>query len=80
MGQLGCATSGPRPHPRPCIIALFLLALIPLLVAGSSKSLLGRDDERFYEELVVRPLSGDHVNTYFQFTTRWHFGQKENRE
>ncbi|KAH8336212.1 hypothetical protein KR074_010831, partial [Drosophila pseudoananassae] len=39
---------------------------------------LGRSDERFHEELVVRPLSGDHVNTYFQFTTRWHFGQKEN--
>ncbi|XP_001355730.3 GPI transamidase component PIG-T [Drosophila pseudoobscura] len=35
-------------------------------------------DEHFHEELVVRPLSGDHVNTYFQFTTRWHYGQKEN--
>lgn len=39
---------------------------------------LGRSDERFHEELVVRPLSGDHVNTYFQFTTRWHFGKKDN--
>ncbi|KAH8303497.1 hypothetical protein KR059_012671, partial [Drosophila kikkawai] len=57
---------------------LFLLALIPLTVAGSAKSPLGRDDERFDEELVVRPLSGDHVNTYFQFTTRWHFGHKDN--
>lgn len=41
---------------------------------------LGRSDERFHEELVVRPLSGDHVNTYFQFTTRWHFGKKDNRK
>ncbi|KAH8344774.1 hypothetical protein KR067_006862, partial [Drosophila pandora] len=39
---------------------------------------LSRSDERFHEELVVRPLSGDHVNTYFQFTTRWHFGKKDN--
>lgn len=29
---------------------------------------------------MVRPLSGDHVNTYFQFTTRWHYGEKDNRE
>ncbi|XP_017065243.1 GPI transamidase component PIG-T [Drosophila eugracilis] len=49
-----------------------------LLVAFNAGSPLGRDDELFHEELVVRPLSGDHVNTYFQFTTRWHYGQKEN--
>jgi len=51
-----------------------------LLVAFNAGSPLGRDDERFHEELVVRPLSGDHVNTYFQFTTRWHYGEKDNRE
>lgn len=37
-------------------------------------------DEQFHEELVVRPLAGDHVNTYFQFTTRWHYGKHENRK
>lgn len=37
-------------------------------------------NEQFHEELVVRPLAGDHVNTYFQFTTRWHYGNKENRK
>ncbi|XP_060664482.1 GPI transamidase component PIG-T [Drosophila nasuta] len=35
-------------------------------------------DEQFHEELVVRPLAGDHVNTYFQFTTRWHYGDRNN--
>lgn len=49
-----------------------------LLVAPNAGANLGRDDERFHEELVVRPLSGDHVNTYFQFTTRWHYGEKDN--
>eukprot|EP00099_Drosophila_melanogaster_P016698 NP_572475.1 phosphatidylinositol glycan anchor biosynthesis class T [Drosophila melanogaster] len=49
-----------------------------LLVAPNADANLGRDDERFHEELVVRPLSGDHVNTYFQFTTRWHYGEKDN--
>lgn len=37
-------------------------------------------NEQFHEELVVRPLAGDHVNTYFQFTTRWHYGNNENRK
>ncbi|EDX02260.1 GPI transamidase component PIG-T [Drosophila yakuba] len=53
----------------------FVLLLLVALNAGAN---LGRDDERFHEELVVRPLSGDHVNTYFQFTTRWHYGDKDN--
>ncbi|KAI8035189.1 GPI transamidase component PIG-T [Drosophila gunungcola] len=56
--------------------ALVLLLLVAFN-AGSCSS-LGKDDERFHEELVVRPLSGDHVNTYFQFTTRWHYGEKDN--
>ncbi|XP_016970590.2 GPI transamidase component PIG-T [Drosophila rhopaloa] len=53
----------------------FVLLLLVAFNAGSS---LGKDNERFHEELVVRPLSGDHVNTYFQFTTRWHYGEKDN--
>ncbi|KAH8409047.1 hypothetical protein KR009_005823 [Drosophila setifemur] len=55
-----------------------LIVILQLVAGSASRAPLGRSDERFYEELVVRPLSGDHVNTYFQFTTRWHFGHKDN--
>ncbi|KAH8416753.1 hypothetical protein KR222_001249, partial [Zaprionus bogoriensis] len=54
------------------------LSLLLLLLAQSAVAQFQpahtSPDEQFHEELVVRPLAGDHVNTYFQFTTRWHYG------
>ncbi|XP_061386810.1 GPI transamidase component PIG-T [Musca vetustissima] len=35
-------------------------------------------NEEYHEELVVHPLANGFVNTYFQFTTRWRYGNKEN--
>ncbi|KAL7744873.1 hypothetical protein ACLKA6_007156 [Drosophila palustris] len=64
-------------------LALAFLLLLALL-SSSSPSLAQihqsqyLSDEQFHEELVVRPLAGDHVNTYFQFTTRWHYGSRKN--
>ncbi|XP_030386531.1 GPI transamidase component PIG-T [Scaptodrosophila lebanonensis] len=55
---------------------LLLLCLCGLQIHAHSRS--GNSDEKFHEEIVVRPLAGDHVNTYFQFTTRWHYGARDN--
>ncbi|XP_075157240.1 phosphatidylinositol glycan anchor biosynthesis class T [Haematobia irritans] len=35
-------------------------------------------NEEFHEELVLTPLADGFVNTYFQFTTRWRYGSREN--
>ncbi|XP_013119012.1 GPI transamidase component PIG-T [Stomoxys calcitrans] len=35
-------------------------------------------NEEFHEELVVTPLADGFVNTYFQFTTRWRYGNRSN--
>lgn len=39
-----------------------------------------KSNEEYHEELVVQPLASGFVNTYFQFTTRWHYGKKDNCE
>ncbi|KAH8273379.1 hypothetical protein KR018_002042 [Drosophila ironensis] len=64
----------------PVVVLGLLLLLLPLPQPLPVSAFLAgtRGNEHFHEELVVRPLSGDHVNTYFQFTTRWHFGHKDN--
>ena len=28
-------------------------------------------DDEFNEELFIKPLQSGHINTYFQFTTKW---------
>lgn len=68
-------------------LPLLVLLLLPLLstqllqpAAAQLHQSHYSTDEQFHEELVVRPLAGDHVNTYFQFTTRWHYGKHENRK
>ncbi|XP_005181260.1 GPI transamidase component PIG-T [Musca domestica] len=52
------------------------------LPATSTKNNNGKDglanNEEYHEELVVQPLANGFVNTYFQFTTRWRYGSKEN--
>lgn len=35
-------------------------------------------NEEYHEELVVQPLASGFINTYFQFTTRWSYGQRDN--
>lgn len=35
-------------------------------------------NEEYHEELVVQPLASGFINTYFQFTTRWSYGQRNN--
>ncbi|KAH8261724.1 hypothetical protein KR044_009715, partial [Drosophila immigrans] len=52
--------------------------MLPLLLLLCTLPTSHQSDEQFHEELVVRPLAGDHVNTYFQFTTRWHYGDRNN--
>lgn len=63
-------------------LALTLLLLLSPLALGQAPihQFQHQIDEQFHEELVVRPLAGDHVNTYFQFTTRWHYGVHKNRK
>ncbi|XP_073832823.1 phosphatidylinositol glycan anchor biosynthesis class T [Musca autumnalis] len=43
-----------------------------------NKAKEGLANEEYHEELVVHPLANGFVNTYFQFTTRWRYGNKEN--
>ncbi|TDG39077.1 hypothetical protein AWZ03_014502 [Drosophila navojoa] len=61
-------------------LTLTLLLLLSPLALGQTQihQFQYQTDEQFHEELVVRPLAGDHVNTYFQFTTRWHYGVHKN--
>ncbi|EDW78215.1 uncharacterized protein Dwil_GK16308 [Drosophila willistoni] len=60
-----------------CDMALgYLLSIFLILGAGHAQINID-SNEQFHEELVIRPLAGDHVNTYFQFTTRWHYGENE---
>ncbi|XP_054730032.1 GPI transamidase component PIG-T [Anastrepha obliqua] len=37
-----------------------------------------KESSEFHEELFVRPMTNGHVNTFFQFTTRWHYGDRDN--
>lgn len=37
-------------------------------------------DNVFNEELVIKELSNNFVNTYFQFTTRWNVKTSEDRK
>ncbi|XP_004536412.1 GPI transamidase component PIG-T [Ceratitis capitata] len=52
-----------------------IICFIALLVSpiGAVKEF-----SEFHEELYIRPTSSGHVNTFFQFTTRWHYGDREN--
>ncbi|XP_017465987.1 PREDICTED: GPI transamidase component PIG-T isoform X2 [Rhagoletis zephyria] len=52
-----------------------IIYLIPLLASpiGAVK-----ESSEFHEELYVRPMANGYVNTFFQFTTRWHYGDREN--
>ncbi|GAB0091819.1 PIG-T [Sergentomyia squamirostris] len=34
--------------------------------------------DEFHEELFIKPLPSGHINTFFQFTTKWQYNEKEN--
>lgn len=48
----------------------------PVETTAAPKSL--NKNEEYHEELVVQPLASGFINTYFQFTTRWFYGKREN--
>ncbi|XP_055684332.1 GPI transamidase component PIG-T [Lutzomyia longipalpis] len=53
-----------------------LLFLISFLLSVNVISCEYRDN--FHEELFIKPLPSGHVNTFFQFTTKWQYSEKEN--
>lgn len=52
----------------------FLLILISLYESANAKY----HNNIFSEELVIKELNNNFVNTYFQFTTQWNYKTKEN--
>lgn len=57
---------------EPGISIIFLILLYASPIAAVKES------SEFHEELYVRPMANGLVNTFFQFTTRWHYGDREN--
>lgn len=53
-----------------CVFLLFLNGLV------NAKD----HDNVFNEELVIKELSNNFVNTYFQFTTRWNINSRDDRK
>lgn len=37
-------------------------------------------DDVFHEELFLKPLKTGHVNSYFQFTTKWYLNENDSRK
>lgn len=55
-----------------------LLTIVFLLICAVAHA---KDhDNVFNEELVVKELSNNFVNTYFQFTTRWNVKTRDDRK
>lgn len=54
---------------------LFFL-LIPLLNIGNSQQYT----DTFHEELLLKPLPSGHINSFFQFTTKWHINKNDSRK
>ncbi|XP_037938466.1 GPI transamidase component PIG-T [Teleopsis dalmanni] len=58
---------------------LVLFALLNVIIGQEHHSEDTKNtNEEFHEELYVRPLATGYINSYFQFTTRWHYGDKNN--
>lgn len=66
------------------LLFTLLLAIRPtksLSTSNADKLLLpAPGEEEFHEELYIQTLSDGFINSHFQFSTRWRYGQKENRE
>lgn len=52
----------------------FTLLLLIIGVCGNQYQ------DTYHEEAFLKPLASGHINTYFQFTTEWNFGEIKNRE
>lgn len=37
-------------------------------------------EDEFHEELFLKPLPTDHINTYFQFSTEWALNRHDSRK
>ena len=55
------------------ILTLILILFLALTYAKDHENV-------FNEELVVKELSNNFVNTYFQFTTRWNIKKIDDRK
>lgn len=59
-----------------CCLSVFFLLLISLINLSRSQ----HHDNVFAEELVLRELDKNFVNSYFQFTTKWVYSSKDDCE
>lgn len=69
--------------PSGIYLLCLLLASLTFISTKSNKgklSLPSPGEEEFHEELYVQTLHDGFVNTHFQFSTRWRYGQKQNRK
>ncbi|XP_018792348.1 PREDICTED: GPI transamidase component PIG-T [Bactrocera latifrons] len=55
----------------------FGISIIFLILLYASYIAAVKESSEFNEELYVRPMANGLVNTFFQFTTRWHYGDRE---
>lgn len=53
---------------------LFLLILITQIINSL------QNNDYFNEELFIKPLQSGHVNSYFQFTTKWDLEKNDSRK
>lgn len=53
---------------------LFLLVLITQIINSL------QNNDYFNEELFIKPLQSGHVNSYFQFTTKWDLDKNDSRK
>lgn len=51
-----------------------LLLLLVTVAAGEQYR------DTYDEEAFIKPLASGHINTFFQFTTEWNFGNTKNRK
>ncbi|XP_067641498.1 GPI transamidase component PIG-T [Eurosta solidaginis] len=58
------------------MLRIFGIIYLIILLIWSIEAV--RESNDFHEELYIRPLPNGHVNTYFHFTSRWHYGDKDN--
>lgn len=55
-----------------------LFQLLLILITFYQSAYAKYHNNVFSEELVIKELNNNFVNTYFQFTTQWNYKTKEN--
>lgn len=53
-----------------CHINRIIISFVQLFLCKSIESSYQQND-KFHEELLIKPLASGHVYSYFQFTTVW---------